>query len=113
MIANSSNGLIISGDHRTDSAQNRTVEHILDLSRDPEKFERMSKKAQEIRWSTDVAARVWTDHWMAVLDPEARTSISKRGGCIQCGQRAFRMLDGVHCMACGYYSPKLTNPQRL
>jgi hypothetical protein len=104
MIANEHNGLIINGDHRTDSAQNRAVEYILDLSRDPKKFECMSKKAQEIPWSTETIGRTWVQHWQFLLNKRKLITINDE--CDNCTGRVMRMVDGDHCIDCGSFEPR-------
>lgn len=97
------NGILVSGDHRSEEVQSEAAEWIHRLTQRPDWAAAIRRNAMQIPWDWDTQARAWADHWAWVLRGQGRWLEGQ--ACPTCEGRLLQAADGPHCTACGRYFP--------
>ena len=107
MVEHGRAGLLIPGDHWTNTTRDQAATTILGLMEDQVAGESLRRKAQAVIWECDTMARVWTGHWDWRFSDEKGEAASNGAydaqSCSSCGGRRLLLEDGYHCVGCGWY----------
>ena len=106
-------GLLVEGDVASPAAAGTAADRILELFDRPERLDLIRAAARHVPWSSDLMARVWTDHWSWWIGRGRGASMNPmRYGphrCADCAGGIIILADGGHCMQCGLYA-RLKDP---
>lgn len=100
-------GFIIDEPYQSDQVVEKSVDLILSLSQNPDAADYISLNASQVPWSWKTMASTLSAHWERLLT--GNSSLISKGEffCPECLQHVYLFPDGLHCMQCGWYSPRL------
>jgi glycosyltransferase involved in cell wall biosynthesis len=112
VIGDGMDGVLVSGDPNSETAQQAAAERILALAADASAMDSMRRRAQAIPWDSDTMARVWTAHWAWLLEGGREPVDAAPGPCPRCGGERLSMEDGYRCTRCSFYSKRAAEAVR-
>jgi glycosyltransferase involved in cell wall biosynthesis len=98
------NGFFVQGSHNDPVTWNETADLIYELSRDPERLDRLSQNARQSTYEWDIVAQSWEQHWDRVQPSNSEQGNVSTHACPNCKKQVTQSSDGYHCPHCGYFS---------
>jgi glycosyltransferase involved in cell wall biosynthesis len=100
LVQNSVTGLLIAGDHESETTRDKAADAIERLSRGGREATEMRRRAAAYPLSWDTVASTWQGHWKWALGGQPNSELKH---CPKCGGGFLRLADGNHCVQCGTY----------
>ncbi|MBN1267386.1 MAG: glycosyltransferase family 4 protein [Anaerolineales bacterium] len=109
LIRDGEDGFLIRGSHRSNAVVKQAARTILQLHQEPAERLRLQHRAQDLLWDSDTMAAAWAEHWNWWFQGKhtvGRRSGSSQGVCPNCQGEQLQLVDGLHCLRCGLYTPR-------
>jgi glycosyltransferase involved in cell wall biosynthesis len=106
LIRNGFNGFLIPGDHLQNRTREDAARCILNLMDQPAYRKEIQQNAMRTPLSWKTISAAWTELWDLSLHPgllEKGYLSNPENRCAYCGTQNIQLIDGFHCIECGYY----------